>query len=489
MSEKAATSKVRRLALDNLPFWNQQQVDEFRQTKKSPLPEGVTNKGIYKDILTIAWPSMIELALTQLASMVDLMMVGKIHYSAVTAVGLTTQPKFILMMLIQSLCVGTTAMVARFKGAQQPERANLIMRQSLMMTLMISVVLAFLGYIFSDPLLRFVGATDETIKDAGDYLRIQMIGFVPLALTFVCTAALRGAGDSRTAMIYNTIANVVNVFFNWVLIYGHLGAPALGIIGASLATIIGQFTAFVIAMYKVMHKSEKQYLHLRLKDGFKPDKNAIAQIFSIGIPSMGEQLVMRVGMIIFGRLVVSTGSLFYATHTVCMNIMSMSFMLGQAIAVSSTSLVGQSLGKNRPDMAKHYSMRASTVGIACSIVLALVFIFFGKQLVGLYNDDPTVISTGARIMFFVAFLQPFQCGQFVLAGSLRGAGDTRATAIITLITVLGIRTGMGFVFIKLLNMGLYGAWYAIALDQMIRTILVVIRYMQGNWMFLKIRNA
>ena len=172
-----------------------------------------------------------------------------------------------------------------------------------------------------------------------------------------------------------------------------------------------------------------------------------------------------------------------------MNIMSMSFMLGQAVAVSSTSLVGQSLGKNRPDMAKHYSMRASTVGIACSIVLAAVFIFFGRQLVGLYNDDPIVVETGAKIMFFVAFLQPFQCGQFVLAGSLRGAGDTRATAIITLITVLGVRTGMGFVFIKLLDLGLYGAWYAIALDQMLRTILVVFRYSQGRWMFLKIRNA
>ncbi|MBQ1377397.1 MAG: MATE family efflux transporter, partial [Lachnospiraceae bacterium] len=353
---KEKTAKVRALALDNVPFWTQEETDEFRKTKKAPLPEGVTNKGIYKDILTIAWPSMIELALTQLASMVDLMMVGQIHYNAVTAVGLTTQPKFILMMLIQSLCVGTTAMVARFKGAGRPDRANLIMRQSLMMTLVISALLAVLGYIFADPLLRFVGANNETIKDAGDYLRIQMIGFVPLALTFVCTAALRGAGDSRTAMIYNTVANVVNVFFNWVLIYGNLGAPKLGIIGASLATIIGQFTAFVFAMYKVMNKSPKQYLHLKLSDGFKPDKDAMAQIFSIGIPSMGEQLVMRVGMIIFGRLVVSTGNIFYATHTVCMNIMSMSFMLGQAIAVSSTSLVGQSLGKNRPDMAKQYSL-------------------------------------------------------------------------------------------------------------------------------------
>ena len=488
MSEQTG-SKVRKLALDNVPFWTQSDVDEFQRTKKAAMPEGVTKNRILKDILAIAWPSMVELALTQLASMVDLMMVGKIHYNAVTAVGLTTQPKFILMMLIQAMCVGTTAMVARYKGAGRPDQANLIMRQSLLLTIVIGALLAVSGYLFTNPLLKLVGATEDTIADAAAYFRIQMIGFVPLALTFVFTAALRGAGDSRTAMIYNTVANVVNVIFNWILIYGHLGMPALGIVGASIATIIGQFTAFIMALINVTKKSDKKYLHLNFKDGFKPNKAAIGQIFAIGIPSMGEQLFMRVGMIVFARLVISLGSLYYATHTVCMNIMSMSFMLGQAIAVSSTSLVGQSLGKNRPDMAKRYSMYSSGVGIVCAVVLALIFIFFGKQLVSLYNTDPTVIKVGGEIMFFIAFLQPFQCGQFVLAGSLRGAGDTRATAIITLITVMIIRPGLGFVLIRFANLGLHGAWYAIAADQLIRTILVTIRYIQGKWMFTKIKTT
>ena len=478
-----------KLSLDSVPFWDHEQVEEFKQTKKAPMPEGVTNGGLYKDILRIAWPSMVELALTQLASMVDLMMVGRLSYEAVTSVGLTTQPKFILMMLIQAMCVGTTAMVARFKGAQRPDRANLIMRQSLLMTLVLSVILSIAGYILTDPMLRLVGATDETIGGAAQYFKIQMIGFVPLSLTFVFTAALRGAGDSRTAMIYNTTANVVNVVFNWLLIYGNLGFPALGIRGASIATVIGQCTAFVMALYNVMKKSDKKYLLLRFSDGFKPDKTSMEQIFAIGLPSMGEQLFMRVGMIVFARLVISLGSLYYATHTVCMNIMSMSFMLGQAIAVSSTSLVGQSLGKNRPDMARRYSMNSASIGIAAAIILALIFIFFGEQLVSLYNEDPTVIKVGGEIMFFIAFLQPFQCGQFVLAGSLRGAGDTRATAIITLITVMIIRPGLGFLLIRVFDLGLFGAWYAIAADQLLRTILVTIRYAQGKWMFTKVKNA
>ncbi len=490
MSEAAAAEKKRHmhLALDDVDFGTPEFIEECKAKKRLKLPENLTNKALYKDIVNIAWPSLIELTLTTLASMVDLMMVGRIHYNAVTAVGLTTQPKFILMTLIQSMCVGTTAMVARYKGAGRPDKANLIHRQSLMMTFFIGLIMAVTGFILAGPMVRFMGANEETFADAQIYMKIQMIGFLPLALTFVNTSALRGAGDSRSAMIYNTIANVVNVFFNWCLIYGNLGFPKMGVAGASLATIIGQTTAFVIGMVVVTRKSEKKYLHLEMRLGFKPDKEALSAIFKIGFPSMIEQLIMRAGMIMFARMVVSLGNLQYATHQVCMNIQSLSFMAGQAIAVSSTSLVGQSLGKRRPDMARAYSFRSATIGMMISAFLMLVFAIFGKYIVMAYNEDPEVISLGGQIMLFVAFLQPFQCTQFVFAGSLRGAGDTRVTAMITLVTVLFVRTGLGYLFMKVLNLGLFGAWYAMACDQILRTVLVTMRYMNGKWMYLKIRN-
>ncbi len=487
MSE-VKTKKALSLALERVPAGTKELIDSLQKQKKTVLPEEVNNKALYRDIIQIAWPSLIELTLTQLASMVDLMMVGQINYNALTAVGLTTQPKFLLMTLIQSLCVGTTAMVARYKGAGKQDKANLVLRQSLMLTFFIAIVMAVLGFAFATPMIRFMGGNEETLADAVAYFKIQMIGFVPLGLTFVFTAALRGAGDSRTAMIYNTTANIVNVICNYILIYGHFGFPALGVAGASIATIIGQFVAFCMGLYAVIHKTDRKYLHLKFSEGFRPDKDAISSIFMIGVPSMIENLIMRAGMITFSKLVVSLGNVYYATHQVCMNIQALSFMVGQAIAVSSTSLVGQSLGKKRPDMAKAYSFRSATIGFILSIVLGLIFVFFGKGIVRLYNDDVQVVTLGGTIMMFVAFLQPFQCTQFVLAGSLRGAGDTRATAVITTITVLFVRTGLAFLFIKGLNWGLYGAWAAMACDQILRTVLVTARYMNGKWMFLKLKT-
>ncbi len=480
MSEEKAKVKVIRTALDDLPFGDDE--GDFGQHEKvtSRLPEGVQSRRLYGDIAKIAWPSFVELMLTQLASMVDMMMVGKLGPWALTAVGLTTQPKFLLMTMFIAMNVGATAMVARYRGAGDRERANKIMRQALMLNLFLSLISSVIGYAFARPMVVFMGGMEENVIEGSVvYLRIQMIGFTFMALTSAITAVLRGVGDSRTAMIYNMTANVVNVFFNYCLIYGHFGFPAMGVAGASLATIIGQFVAFVYALFYIC--AGKRYLHLRFRDGFKPDFGELRKVVQIGIPSMIEQLVMRAGMIIYSKTVASLGTVAYATHQVCMNIQGMSFMSGQAFAVSATSLVGQSLGKKRPDMAQAYCSRAQRIGFVVAVFIGLAFFFFGGAIVGLYNDEKEIVLTGADIMKLMAFTQPFQTSQFILAGGLRGAGDTRSTAVISFITILLIRPGVALLLINVFDMGLMGAWIAMVCDQILRTTLVFLRYQSGKW--------
>lgn len=476
-----------KMALDLVPAGTVADEMEQKKHKKTPLPEQVTSKLIYKDIVQIAWPSLVELTLTQLASMVDMMMVGRLGSSALTSVGLTTQPKFLLMTLFMSLNVGATAMVARYKGAGRPEKANLILRQSFLMTFFLSLIMSVVGYIGAEPLIGFMGAQDaQTLHGGTVYLQIQMLGFVFMAMTSTITATLRGVGNSKTAMAYNVMANVVNVIMNYLLIYGKFGFPRMEVAGASLATIIGQFVAFLLGMYAIMNG--KQYLHLRFKDGFKPDKSALRSIFQIGFPAMVEQLVMRTGMIIYAKTVAGLGTVAYATHQVCMNIQALSFMLGQAFAVSATSLVGQSLGKVRSDMAEAYSNRTSRIGYACAFLLTVVFFLFGRQIVELYSDEAEVIETGTVILRYVALLQPFQAMQFILAGALRGAGDTKATAVISFITILLVRPITAIVLINVGGLGLSGAWIALMADQILRSLLIFLRYRTGNWKYLKINQ-
>ena len=486
------TNERLQTTLDRLPYGDEQLTGDLKVTKA--IPEGVKARELFQDIVRIAWPSFVELLLTQLASMVDLMMVGsmggeahpEIGVQALSAVGLTTQPKFLLMGAFVAMNTGVTALVARYKGQDDKEKANLVVRQGLMLTFCLTLILSILGTVFARPMVIFMGSTEEQVTIwATQYLQIQMIGFMTMALTSTVTAALRAVGDSKTCMIYNLIANLVNVVFNWLLIYGNLGFPALGVAGASLATVLGQFVAFVIALTVLLRGNG--FLKLELKLGFKPDNLVLGNVVNIGIPAMIEQLLMRAGMIIFAKTVASLGTTAFATHNVCMNIQALSFMTGQAFAVSATTLMGQSLGKRRTDMAQAYCSRTRSVGFAFSILLAVVFVFFGGTIVSFYNSDPEIIRMGGRIMLFVAFLQPFQSSQFIIAGALRGAGDTKATAMFTFITVLLVRPIVAIILVKI-GFGLYGAWLAMACDQILRSALVLGRYSSGRWKLIKLKN-
>lgn len=487
-----STNTKLQTTLDRLPYGDENLTNDLKVTKK--LPADVKSKELYRDIIRIAWPSFVELLLTQLTSMVDLMMVGsmggkahpEIGTQALAAVGLTTQPKFLLMAAFVAMNTGVTALVARNKGTNDSKQANLVVRQGLLFTFCATIILSILGFIFAKPMVIFMGSTEAIVtKWATQYLQIQMIGFLSFALTSTVTASLRAVGDSKTCMIYNLIANVVNVIFNWLLIYGNLGFPELGVAGASLATVLGQVVAFIIAFIVIIRGNG--FLKLEFKLGFKPDKVVLGNMVNIGLPAMVEQLLMRAGMIIFAKTVASLGTTAYATHQVCMNIQALSFMTGQAFAVSATTMMGQSLGKRRTDMAQAYCSRTRKVGLVFSLILAAVFILFGAEIVGLYNSDPEIIRIGGQIMLFVAFLQPFQSSQFIIAGGLRGAGDTKATAIFTFITVLLVRPIVAIVLVHF-GLGLYGAWAAMATDQILRSALVLYRYNSGKWKLIKLKS-
>lgn len=481
-----------KITLDRLPYGDKDISEDLKVTNK--LPEGVRSKELYSDIIRIAWPSFVELVLTQIISMVDLMMVGsmggedhpEIGAQALAAVGLTMQPKFLLMIAFIAMNTGVTAMIARYKGQSNKEKANLVLRQGLLFTFCATVILSILGVVFARPMVIFMGSTEEIVTQwATTYLQIQMAGFLTMALTSTITAALRAVGDSRTSMIYNMIANAVNVIFNWLLIFGNLGMPEMGVAGASLATVIGQFVAFIISLCVVIRGNG--FLKLEFKMGFRPHREVLGNMLNIGLPAMVEQLIMRAGLILYAKTVATLGTTAFATHQVCMNLLALSFMIGQAFAVSATTLMGQSLGKRRGDMAQAYCNRTRNVGLVFSFLLAAVFAICGEGLVRLYNSDPQIVSLGGTIMLILAFMQPFQGYQFIMAGALRGAGDTRSIAVITFCTVLLIRPGASLLMIRA-GFGLVGAWFAMSFDQLIRTFLVMARYRSGKWKLMKLKN-
>ena len=484
--------KVVKTTIDTLEF-GEIDAEKEGKYKKYKLPDGVDKGMMRSDILTIALPSLVELVLTSLTSMADQIMVGRLPgqlgVQALSAVGLCMNPKFILMTALMAINTGTTAVVARYRGMGNQEKANQTFKQSLIFNIFLSAIMMVIGVVFARELIGLIagnGISETTVEYAVTYFRIQMYGFIPLMMTNTVTSTLRAIGDSKMPMVYNTIANVVNLFFNYGLIYGKLGMPEMDVAGASLATVIGQCVAFVIAMYIMFSKKRYVYIDFKEKTGY--NKTIMSNVLGIGLPSMLEQLCLRIGIIIYSRIVASLGDIAYATHMVCMNIQSLTFMSGMAFQNSATTLMGQSLGRRRLDMADNYTRMTRNISFWISCIIGVVLALFGGQIVNIYNSTPEIVEMGGKLLAIVAITQPFQSSQFVTTGALRGAGDTKYPAVVIFICTLIVRSVLGYIFVIQLDMGLIGAWFAIVVDQLLKTAMIFARYNTGKWRFFKLHN-
>lgn len=434
---------------------------------------------IRRRIVNLAMPALVEMTLMTLVSMADMIMVGRLGPWAITAVGLSNQPMFVAMSVFMSLNVGATALVARSIGAGKPEDAFRVARQALVIASVMGSLLAAAGVLFAGSILALMGAEPDALIPGTRYLRIVAAGLFFQGATVSLGASLRGAGDTKTPMSVNLVANIVNVIGNYLLIFGHFGFPRLGVTGAAIPTIISRFVAFVLIMRKVF--GHRGAIKMSVTDNFRYDKETVRRIFKIGLPAAMEQLVMRSGQMLFARIVSSFGTVTYAAHQVALNVEGLSFTPPQAFQTAATALTGQSLGAKRPDRAMKVGQEARLLGICMAAVTGSVLFVLGRYVVLLYTDDSFVIDLSSSMLKIIAIAQPFMATNFVLAGALRGAGDTKWTLYITMAGIWGVRIVTAYLLAIRLNMGLSGAWIAMALDMMTRAVLVNFRFRAGHW--------
>ncbi len=440
-------------------------------------------------VIKMSGPVLVELFLGTMFGMIDMMMLGRIAnaneaVASIAAVGITNQLVFIVLSLVQALNVGGTAMVARYIGSKKFERIESVVKHIVLLTQVLIVIpVLFLSLVFSKEIMSVLGARTDTITLGLGYFRVTIIGLIFNSFNFSIYAILRGTGDTKTPMSVSIKANFLNVIGNAVLIYGLLGFPRLGVMGAGLSTTLSQVFASILLIRKILKKETI----VDLKPGFKFQSYIMFNLIKIGVPASFEQIVIRVGILIFTRIVASLGTVSYATHQICLNILNLSFTPGQALGIASSTLTGQSLGAGKKDKAESYTDICEILGIILSIILAIILFVFGESIARLYSKDPKVIKDAARLLKIIAFIQPLQTSQMILAGSLRGAGDTVWPLIAMFVTVLFLRVLLAMIFVIKLEMGLEGAWFAMLIDQAVRWGIIKLRYRTGRWKYISLR--
>ncbi len=446
-----------------------------------------TTKQAYKDVLQIALPSIMELVLISLINSMDTMMVGTCGDAAIAAVGLVGQPRMLLLALFFALNIGVTALVARRRGEGRQADANLVMRNALVIILLLSFVIMFIALAFSKQLMWLAGAQEDTIELANTYFCILTAVLPVNAMTLCINAALRGIGNTRTTLKVNLTSNIVNIIFNYLLIGGNFGFPKLGVKGAAIATAIGIVFGFFLCIAAIVpHKGKSQFLCLSIHDSWKLDKTTVKAIIKVGGNAMIEQAALRFGFFTYARICAGLGTDPFAAHQIASQFLTLTFSFADGIGVAGTSLVGQNLGKRRPDLSMLYGRVSQRMAFIVSMTLFSLLIIFRYPLVKLYSQTPHVIEMAAMLMIMVAIFQPFQTSSVVISGCLRGAGDTRYVAMVMIICVSIIRPLLAYTSVYLLNVGLVGAWAASIIDMCIRLTCVNHRFNTAKWTKIKV---
>ena len=435
---------------------------------------------IRRSVMTLALPVTVSSLLQRTEGIVAVFLVGGLGAIPIAAVGLGQLLAFIATTLVSGLSVGTNVIIAQQWGARRYEEAGQASRHFLGLSIFVSFALALLGLSANGLIMQLLGAQPEVIGLALPYSNLIFLVIPFTVLLAVLSSILQGTGDTKTPMYAMIMVNVLHIAIAYPLIYGQWGLPAFGVKGAAVAVGIAEATGSV-------------YLLLRCRTILKPSKqlrlDLLRTIWQVGAPVSGERIVQQAGILLYTKIVLLYGTVSYAAHQVGLSIESLSFLPGYGFAIAAATMVGQSIGAGKYTRAKLENWEANRLATFIMSAMGIVFFFFPYALLRAFTSDEAVIELGTTFLKIVALLQVPLALTMVLAGSLRGAGDTRFIMIATMIGMWGVRIPIAFVAGYWLTMGVFYVWLAMIADWTLRMALMLWRYRSERWKSIRVLRS
>jgi len=422
----------------------------------------------------LAYPVIIGQLGIIMMGVVDSLMVGKLGAAPLAASALGGSSAFIVLIIGIGVSYAVTPLVAIAVGAGRFEDCGIYFRQSLLVNSILSIIIAVIIYFAAD-LIKYFDQPVEVQNQAVDYMRIIGLSSIPLLLFQTYKQFIEGLSIMRPAMIITLIANLVNVFANWLLIYGNLGFPALGLNGAGWATFASRaFMALALMGFVMNNKFFKKY---DVSFHFKSiNWTVIKKILSLGLPS-GIQYFFEVGAFSFAVVMVGwLGTKQLAAHQIAINLASISFMAVLGISVAGSIRVGNAVGMKEITETRRAGFTAILLGASTMLGAGIIFILFRNYLPTLYVNDEVVISYASSLLIIAALLQLSDGTQAVGIGVLRGLTDVKIPTAITFIAYWIVGLPVGYFLGFTLELGVQGVWIGLLLGLTTSAILLTLRF-------------
>jgi putative MATE family efflux protein len=448
--------------------------------------EGPLRAAVWK----IAWPTMLANAIGGLQGIVDHVLVGNlVGYKANAAIGVSWQIFLVVIVFISSLFTGMSVLVARFAGAGEAEKVDRVVYQAFLTAIGLSLgVMAPVGYFATPWLLDLVNAAPAVKAEAMPFLRI-MFGFSSgMLIFFMLGGALRSAGDARTPMRLGIAMTVLNLVMNIVLIRGLGPIPAFGTRGSAMGTCI---TSGLIAIYALWRLWTGGWVVAFPKgQSHGPDWTIIRELFRFGLPTGIQGIAMNIGGVLMlsfiGSLAQSAAAqgAFAVSYTELFSLITWTSvgLMGSAAAVA-----GQNLGAGHPDRSAQAVQVAAGYGLSVAAFVGLFFLFFPRQLLGIFGmHDPVVVDVGVQLLRVLSVSGLFITVALAYTGGLQGTGDTKSPLYISMISQILVPLGICFVIRETGTLDPIDIWLAILAGHATRCVLSVLRFRQGKWRTIKV---
>lgn len=448
--------------------------------KLPPLESGRLGSRVFN----LAWPVLVQQFGLTLTQLVDTFLVGHLGAPSLAGVGLATTLYWFPMAGVFAVGIGATALVARRVGAGRRDESSRSVQQALRLALIWGIGASLIFGALGPLLMLAMGAAPDVATLGTTYIRASVIGLTFAAALQAGSAALVGAGDTRTPMLVILLVNAINAVLAYGLINGAGPFPQLGVQGSGLAYSIANIAGAVVILGLLAKGHRGLQFHPWRILGW--DGEEAGRILQIGLPSGIEQLQFQFAFTVYTRIISDLGTTALAAHQVALRIENLAFMPGMAFNMATMTLVGQSLGMGRPDLAQRAAMLAARYAVLSMSAIGVALIFLGGPITRLFIADPDVVDLGRRLIFIFAFVMPGFGIMNTLSGALRGSGDTRSVLAIQAGGVWVLRLFPAYAFSHLAGLGAPGAWIAAVLDISTRAVLTTLRFRQGKWKSIKL---
>lgn len=431
-----------------------------------------------KELLFLSWPIFIEFFLRVVIGNINVWMIS--HYSepAVASIGAANQLLNLSIFIYGFVTVGTQILIAQYLGAKKSESVKQVINTSLFGALGIGLLISLVFILFSPQLLRFMNLEPELITIGENYLQIFGGSLFISALSAVIIAILRTHGFTQPALLVPMVASILTVVGNYLALYSPFGLPSFGVSGLAWSSVIGNTIGLLIAFSLLKKHIRFSLFDISLRQ-FSWER--IKQILTYGLPSSGESLSYQGAQVVVTMIVASLGASVLIAKSYITAISQFVYLIAAAISQGNQIMIGRNVGAGEFQQAYKRGIRSTVIGIGASVIICVVTYLFIEPIMGIFTTNPEVIEIAKEVFLVEIILEAVRSINMTLVGSLNASGDVKFPLVCSLIVLWLISLPFSYLLAISFGFGLVGVWIAYAIDEFLRSCLMIARWRSGVW--------